>query len=142
MFDWNNYKIIADELYEKSKECNDMSEAYLRVAISRIYYSAFILTRDKLISFGFKYKQDGIDHTDVRNDVENYFKESRTKSRDMVKDLKQDLFALSEKRKTADYTTNETMSSIPDLYLKSNVEYNSIIDTLNNLSKEDFYPKR
>ena len=62
MFDWNDFKTLAEELRK-----ND-SEAALRTAISRIYYAVYWRSRILLESEGFILRQFEASHIQIWNE--------------------------------------------------------------------------
>ena len=62
MFDWNDFKTIADELGQSD------SEAALRTAISRIYYAVYWRSRLFLESEGFILRQYEASHIQIWNE--------------------------------------------------------------------------
>ena len=62
MFDWSNFKTLADELRQR----ND--EAAQRTAISRIYYTVYWRARTFLESEGFVLRQYEASHIQIWNE--------------------------------------------------------------------------
>ncbi|WP_413509927.1 hypothetical protein [Carnobacterium maltaromaticum] len=91
-FDWNSYYNLAKEL----SVCND--EAKQRTAISRAYYSAYRLMRDKVSIASYEGRSSS--HADVWNFI----------GKTNYRSCKSDGFILKELRQKADYDAN-----MPDL---------------------------
>ena len=62
MFDWNDFKTLAEELRQR----ND--EAALRTAISRVYYAVYWRARNFLESEGFILRQHEASHVQIWNE--------------------------------------------------------------------------
>lgn len=62
MFDWNDFKALAEELRQSN------SEAALRTAISRIYYAVYWRSRIFLESEGFILRQYEASHIQIWNE--------------------------------------------------------------------------
>ena len=62
MFDWNDFKTLADELRQR----ND--EAARRTAISRVYYAVYWRARNFLESEGFILRQYEASHVQIWNE--------------------------------------------------------------------------
>ncbi|MCC6328806.1 MAG: hypothetical protein IT174_09850 [Acidobacteria bacterium] len=62
MFDWNEFKTLADELRQNE------TEAALRTAISRLYYAVYWRSRIFLESEGFVLRQYEASHIQIWNE--------------------------------------------------------------------------
>ena len=62
MFDWNDFKTLAEELRQR----ND--EAAQRTAISRVYYAVYWRARNFLESEGFVLRQHEASHVQIWNE--------------------------------------------------------------------------
>ena len=60
IFDWAKYLVLAEELAMRSSD-----EASLRSAVSRAYYAAFCIARNRLLQEGEEIPKTGEAHTTV-----------------------------------------------------------------------------
>ncbi len=90
MFDWNEFKKLA----EKLKDEND--EASQRTAISRLYYAIYWKARIQIVSKGYRYDRYKSSHKQIWNE---YLSKSDLDNQDIGKKGKE----LHEKRIKADY---------------------------------------
>jgi uncharacterized protein (UPF0332 family) len=71
-FDWYEYLVLAEYLYDNRDTFPDRREACLRVVISRAYYAAFCSARNCARDFdSLPLKENGQDHGLVRNHYNN-----------------------------------------------------------------------
>lgn len=102
-FDWSEYLNLAQELAATNSESSDNSEAKLRSAISRAYYSTFCLARNYLRDIEkdprlLRNNRDINEHQYVAQE----FIYHRTKMKNMVK-IGEKLSTLRGLRNKADY---------------------------------------
>lgn len=98
-FDWRLYVDLADELM-KVDQSDPLVEAYQRSAISRMYYGAFCLTRERLMNMGIPFSSTGEVHKEVREVL------MRRISTDASTKLAKKLKELHDCRKRADYDSS------------------------------------
>jgi uncharacterized protein (UPF0332 family) len=96
-FDWSKYLVVAEHLYNNANK----EEAFLRSAISRAYYAAFVSARNLLRD------KDGLEipKADVHNFVITKFLTSRNPMRQKIGS---NLFDLRKIRNLADYRDDVT----------------------------------
>jgi uncharacterized protein (UPF0332 family) len=136
MFDWNQFYIIAEKLSRLAISEPGLSEAYYRIAISRIYYSVAIQTRDKLINFGFKFPKENT-HTLVKTRVANNFVSREKNKRILWRIAKDNLITLCERREEADYNSDKNGEAASH-YSYAVAEADSVLEFLEIVSGEDF----
>ncbi len=65
MFDWNEFKILAEKLKDEKDEASQ------RTAISRLYYAIYWKARIQIVSKGYRYDRNKSSHKQIWNEYLN-----------------------------------------------------------------------
>lgn len=95
-FDWQRYRDLALELYQGSVAPNSDEEARKRCCISRAYYAALMVSRNKLRSEGKNISSIAGSHTGIINEFAHHHDKTRRRIGSRLTDMK-------EARRMADY---------------------------------------
>ncbi len=103
-FDWLDYLDLAKELQQNSKIDKNVTEAKLRTAISRSYYSVFNFVKNYLISQGEMFSKSAKAHREIREKLNNMAKEEKNGDRkNKLIGIARGLNILRNFRNNADY---------------------------------------
>ena len=115
MFDWNEFKILAEKLKD------ERDEASQRTAISRLYYAIYWKARIQIVNKGYIYDRYKSSHKQIWNE---YLNKSDLDNQDIGKKGKE----LHKKRIKADYF--EEIRKLSDLVEDSFLVADEILKTL------------
>ena len=96
-FDWKSYLVLAEKIIEDSED-----ESNCRVSISRAYYSAFNLCKEKFLELS----GEGIPRIDSHKFIIDRFKGEKKVARSIGFKLD----SLKSKRVVCDYRSNQTIN--------------------------------
>ncbi len=115
MFDWNEFKILAEKLKDEKEEASQ------RTAISRLYYAIYWKARIQIVSKGYIYDRYKSSHKQIWNE---YLSRADLDNQDIGKKGKE----LHEKRIKADYF--DEIKKLGDLVEDSFLVADEILETL------------
>ena len=121
-FNWTKYIRLADELLKGT------DESYYRSAISRAYYGAFCITRDRVNYSDYR-------KSDVHSRVADKYATSNDEDERIIGSI---LIKLRKARNNADYNSNETIrKDYAERMVNSAKSILEILEILNDRLKND-----